>query len=86
VTFNGYKNNIVGLGFMQHNRLLYSGSEDGTLKLWDMRSASMYKDFPKAEEACSYVTILPSEVCFFFLLMTVFIFRNFLLQPINMEW
>jgi G protein beta subunit-like protein len=61
-TFNGHKNNIVGLGFLQHNRLLYSGSEDGTLKLWDMRSASMCKDFPKAEEACSSVTILPSEV------------------------
>jgi len=60
-TFNGHKNNIVGLGFLSHNRLLYSGSEDGTLKLWDMRSASMCKDFDKAEEACSFVTILPNE-------------------------
>lgn len=81
-TFNGHKNNIVGLGFLSHNRLLYSGSEDGTIKLWDMRfvcctlftifvisfsfiflrSASMCKDFEKAEEACSFATILPNEV------------------------
>jgi len=60
-TFNGHKNNVVGLGFLQHNRVIYSGSEDGTIKLWDIRSASLSRDFEKAEEACSFVTILPSE-------------------------
>jgi len=60
-TFNGHKNNVVGLGFMAHNRMLYSGSEDGTLKLWDMRSVSVTKEFEKAEDAASSVAILPSE-------------------------
>lgn len=36
--YNGHKNNVCSLGFEVTDRWLYSGSEDGTIRVWDCRA------------------------------------------------
>jgi WD40 repeat protein len=39
-TFSGHKSNVTAIGFEKQGEFLYSGSEDGTVKIWDPRYAS----------------------------------------------
>ena len=33
----GHSGNVTAVGFQKDSRWLYSGSEDGTVKIWDLR-------------------------------------------------
>eukprot|EP00928_Gymnodinium_smaydae_P047372 TRINITY_DN31612_c0_g1_i1.p2 TRINITY_DN31612_c0_g1~~TRINITY_DN31612_c0_g1_i1.p2 ORF type:complete len:320 (+),score=70.16 TRINITY_DN31612_c0_g1_i1:63-1022(+) len=37
-SFEGHKNNVSAVGFEATERWLYSGSEDGTIRIWDCRT------------------------------------------------
>jgi G protein beta subunit-like protein len=37
-SYEGHTNNVTALGFQRDGKWLYSASEDGTLKVWDIRS------------------------------------------------
>lgn len=37
-SFEGHKNNVIAAGFEANARWLYTGSEDGTMRVWDARS------------------------------------------------
>lgn len=37
-TFEGHTQNVTDLGFQKDSKWLYSCSEDGTMKIWDMRA------------------------------------------------
>lgn len=37
-TFEGHAGNVVSVGFQVDRRWLWSGSEDGTVRIWDLRS------------------------------------------------
>mmetsp|Transcript_15124 Transcript_15124/g.32831 ORF Transcript_15124/g.32831 Transcript_15124/m.32831 type:complete len:320 (+) Transcript_15124:187-1146(+) len=41
----GHTGNVTSLGFQRNGRYLYSGSEDGTVKLWDLRSPTYSRSF-----------------------------------------
>eukprot|EP00003_Mantamonas_plastica_P030794 TRINITY_DN775_c0_g2_i1.p1 TRINITY_DN775_c0_g2~~TRINITY_DN775_c0_g2_i1.p1 ORF type:complete len:282 (-),score=39.73 TRINITY_DN775_c0_g2_i1:107-952(-) len=41
---DGHTSNIVSLGFQKDGRWLYTGSEDGTIKVWDLRSPGCQRD------------------------------------------
>jgi G protein beta subunit-like protein len=36
-TFDAHTGNVTGLGFQNECRWMATGSEDGTIKIWDMR-------------------------------------------------
>lgn len=36
-SFDGHTNNVTAVGFDRDSKWLFSGSEDGTVKLWDVR-------------------------------------------------
>jgi target of rapamycin complex subunit LST8 len=40
MTLDGHGQNVTGLGFQQDGKWVYSCSEDGTMKVWDMRTGS----------------------------------------------
>lgn len=40
LTLEGHKNNVTALGFQKEGNFIYTSSEDGTIKLWDLRSSS----------------------------------------------
>ena len=37
VVFVGHSMNVTSIGFQRDNRWMFSASEDGTLKIWDLR-------------------------------------------------
>lgn len=39
-SYEGHTNNVTALGFQRDGKWLYSASEDGTLRVWDIRSAT----------------------------------------------
>ena len=39
LTCEGHTNNVTSLGFQKDGRYLYTGSEDGTVKLWDLKGS-----------------------------------------------
>lgn len=38
IQYENHTNNVTDIGFEKENRWMYSGSEDSTIKLWDLRS------------------------------------------------
>jgi len=45
LTLEGHTSSVTGMGFQRDGRYLYSSSEDGTLKLWDLRHPSFFRSF-----------------------------------------
>jgi G protein beta subunit-like protein len=45
LTLQGHTNNVTAVGFQKDGRYLYSCSEDGTIKVWDLRNPSYSRSF-----------------------------------------
>jgi G protein beta subunit-like protein len=45
LTLEGHTSSVTALGFQRDGRYLYSSSEDGTIKLWDLRNPSPSRSF-----------------------------------------
>ena len=56
----GHTGNVTSLGFQRNGRYLYSGSEDGTVKLWDLRSPTCSRSFD-SRGAVNSVTLHPNQ-------------------------
>jgi len=44
-TYDGHSSNVTAVGFERDGRWMYTASEDGTLKLWDLRAAGCQREF-----------------------------------------
>ncbi|GAX29172.1 target of rapamycin complex subunit LST8 [Fistulifera solaris] len=56
LTIDGHTANVTSIGFQQEGRFLYSGSEDGTVKVWDLRNPKYCRSFD-AGSAVNSVTL-----------------------------
>lgn len=56
LTLEGHKGNITALGFQKEGNFIYTSSEDGTIKLWDLRS-SKYSRSWKVGAPCNSVCL-----------------------------
>jgi target of rapamycin complex subunit LST8 len=45
LTLEGHTSSVTSLGFQRDGRFLYSSSEDGTIKLWDLRNPTYSRSF-----------------------------------------
>lgn len=45
LTLEGHTSNVTSVGFQKDGRYLYSGSEDGTIKVWDLRNPHYSRSF-----------------------------------------
>ncbi|KAJ0412397.1 hypothetical protein ATCC90586_005417 [Pythium insidiosum] len=44
-SYDGHAGNVMSLGFQRHGKWMYSCSEDGTLKIWDLRAPNCQRSY-----------------------------------------
>ena len=47
-SYDGHTSNVTAVGFQRDGKWLYTGSEDGTIKIWDLRAPGCQREY-----ACS---------------------------------
>jgi G protein beta subunit-like protein len=45
MSYEGHAGNVMAVGFQQEGKWLYTGSEDGTVKVWDIRAPGCQRSF-----------------------------------------
>ena len=44
-SYDGHTNNITAVGFQKDGKWMFTGSEDGTIKIWDMRAPGCQREY-----------------------------------------
>lgn len=60
-SFSSHKGNVTSIGFERLGEFLYSGSEDGTVKIWDPRVPSFQREFVHSDP-CNTVRLHSNQV------------------------
>ena len=59
-SFEGHTNNVTAVGFERDGRWMYSGSEDGTVKIWDLRASGFQREY-ESRGAVNSVVLHPNQ-------------------------
>ncbi|KJE93402.1 transducin family protein/WD-40 repeat family protein [Capsaspora owczarzaki ATCC 30864] len=59
-SFDGHTGNVTAVGFRADGKWMYSGSEDTTIKIWDMRTPGCQREYV-AGSAVNCVTLHPNQ-------------------------
>ena len=57
----GHTGNVVSVGFQRDSKWMYTGSEDGTIKVWDLRTPGPQRDYDHYAPV-NTVTLHPNQV------------------------
>ena len=60
LSFVGHTNNVTGVGFHCEGKWMVTSSEDGTVKIWDTRSATVQRNY-KHDSPVNDVVIHPNQ-------------------------
>jgi len=60
LSFDEHKQNVTGIGFQREGKWMYTASEDGLVKIWDMRAKGAQKEY-NAHSAVNTVTLHPNQ-------------------------
>ncbi len=71
MSFDGHTNNVTSVGFERDGRWMYSGSEDGTVKIWDLRASGYQREF-ESRGAVNSVVLHPNQVIKTILLLCLY--------------
>lgn len=58
VSYDGHTSNVTSLGFEKNGTWMYSSSEDGTVKIWDLRAPGPQREF-EHKSAVNHVVLHP---------------------------
>jgi G protein beta subunit-like protein len=60
-SFDGHTSNVTSVGFQKDCKWMYTGSEDGTVKIWDIRAPGYQRDY-QSKSAINTVALHPNQV------------------------
>jgi len=60
LTCDGHRSSVTSIGFQRDGRWMFSGSEDGTVKIWDLRSSQFQRSFNSGAPVTS-VALHPNQ-------------------------
>lgn len=59
-SFEGHTSNVTAIGFQKDRKWMFTGSEDGTLKIWDIRAPGYQRDY-QAKAPINSVALHPNQ-------------------------
>lgn len=59
-SFDGHTNNVTAVGFQKDRKWMYTGSEDGTVKIWDIRAPGYQRDY-RSNSPITTVVLHPNQ-------------------------
>jgi len=59
-SFDGHTGNVTAVGFQKDRKWMYTGSEDGTVKIWDFRQPCYQRDY-QSKSAINTVALHPNQ-------------------------
>eukprot|EP01027_Heterolobosea_sp_BB2_P002333 GEZU01003492.1.p1 GENE.GEZU01003492.1~~GEZU01003492.1.p1 ORF type:complete len:159 (-),score=9.37 GEZU01003492.1:62-538(-) len=59
-SLEGHKNNITTLGWQRDGKWIYTGSEDNTIRIWDMRTLTCQRTY-KCDAAVNSLSLHPNQ-------------------------
>eukprot|EP00897_Mesotaenium_endlicherianum_P005186 jgi/Mesen1/4696/ME000241S03733 len=60
ISYDGHTNNVTAVGFQCDGKWMYSGSEDGTVKIWDLRAPGCQREY-ESRAAVNTVVLHPNQ-------------------------
>jgi target of rapamycin complex subunit LST8 len=60
-SFDGHTTNVTSLGFQRESRWMYTSSEDGTVKIWDIRAPGAQRDYDNRKVAINSAVLHPNQ-------------------------
>ncbi|KAF0698003.1 Aste57867_11334 [Aphanomyces stellatus] len=59
-SYDGHSGNVTSIGFQKHGKWMFSGSEDGTIKIWDLRAQGCQRNY-ECSAPINSVTLHPNQ-------------------------
>lgn len=59
-SYDGHQGNVTAVGFHRDNKWMYTGSEDGTVKIWDLRAPGCQRQY-ESRAAVNTVVLHPNQ-------------------------
>lgn len=60
VTYDGHAGNVTCIGFQRDGRWMWSGSDDGSIKIWDLRAPTFQRDY-ESRAGVNSVALHPNQ-------------------------
>ena len=60
-SYDGHSSNVTAVGFQKDGKWMYTGSEDGTIKIWDLRASGCQRNYDTGGVAVNDVVLHPNQ-------------------------